>query len=153
MRYLLVIIAIFSVSACQYTPNTPNFDKQLNWKLVYSHDKNGATTFGSKEELLQYARTGHPIRIVWPIRDDFVHVFDAGFLSIMGNDLLAQVTPIVKQNPDFTTGTIELDYREEKTWHAILSTSGDLKSFMSGEKSQSEYRFALQWYVQAPTEF
>lgn len=137
---LIFLSLIFSLSAVA----------ESDWQLVYHHDKSGKAITGSKSNLVKYVEQGRPVRIVWQINKQFSHVMDAGFLSIMYNDVLAQTSAITRQIPDFQKKLIKLDAEEQSQWTAIFSTTGRVESFQSSEKVSKEFFFPIKWYAYAP---
>ncbi len=118
------------------------------WQLVYHHDPNGAPLAGDKAALRAAVLAGQPLRIVWPVRADFWHAMDAGFLTVLGDDVLAQTHSIVRQIPDSENARFALDAETQSHWHAVFSTTGEVRSFQSQAGELSDHRYALQWYVQ-----
>lgn len=136
----LLIALILTLSACQQ--NTSD-----QWRLIYHHDAEGQMLEGDKEELLCFVKQGHPVRIVWPIRNDFSHMMDAGFLTIMQDELYAQTEGIIRQIPNRDEQHVLLDAKEQSRWHAIFSTNGKVHSFQSTQGELGVYRFGLKWFV------
>lgn len=119
-----------------------------DWQLVYSHDKTGKVIQGEKQKLINFVKKGHPVRIVWPIRDNFMHMMDAGFITLMNGEVFAQVNSIIRQIPDKETRQfILLDAEKQSEWHAILSTTGEIRHFQTLNKKLNRSHFALEWYV------
>lgn len=143
IKWALLVIFVL-LAGCVTTPV-----KQLpRWQLVYTHDKQGQPLFGDKQNLVRLIESGHPVRIFWPIRDNFTHSLDAGFLTVVNGEVFAQPVGIIRQNPqrpDYKS--ILLDAKEQTRWHAILSTTGELNSFNSAKDVVSIHQVKLSWYV------
>jgi len=143
-RLIAAIFLVFSVAGCNST-SKPAFP---DWKMVYHHDKNGNAIAGDKQQLLNLIAEGRPVRIYWPIKNRLDHYFDAGFLTVINGEAFAQVSSIVKQIPDFSENSrIALDAKAQSKWTAIMSTSGEFRSFQSVEAKLKDYQFELKWFV------
>ena len=146
-RFFIILILMMSLpftSACSRLSGREIPD----WKLVYHHDENGERISGSKDKLLQLVHQGRPIRIQWPIRDVLFHYMDGNFITVMNGEVFAQTHGIIRQLPDRETRKrIALDASEQSHWHAILATTGELRSFQSVEGELKDYRFPLKWFV------
>lgn len=142
-----LLLLIMLIAGCQSTPQISVPD----WHLVYAHDKAGNAVSGNKAQLLQYASEGRPIRVVWPIWDVLTHAADAGFLTLMNGELFAQVDAISRQIPHRQTRkSVALDAKEQSRWHAILATTGEIKSFQSIGGGLKSHQMPMQWYVFSP---
>lgn len=137
-RVCIVFLLIFLLSAC--FPSYPT-----TWQLVYHHDKSGRSLEGSKAQLIKAVKQGKSVRIVWKIRENFIHVHDAGFLTIIDEELFAQSDAIIRQIPEKTD--IALDAENQSHWHAIFSTTGKVRTFQSLEKKLHDYNFEISWFV------
>lgn len=148
MKTIGYLLLVTFLVACTHLPKSGS----PNWQLLYSHDKEGKMLAGSKAALLNHVEQGRPVRIFWSIDDDFAHVLDAGFLTIMNNELFAQSTGIVRQIPNFEgSPRIALDAHEQSHWHAIFSTTGEVRHFQSLQAELRDSRFELRWYGQQST--
>lgn len=144
MKYVCLVLTLM-IFGC----NTQVKNSNSQWRLVYNHDKQGNKISGDKQKLITLIKNGHPVRIVWPIRENFHHMMDAGFITIMNEDVFAQANPIIRQIPDKKTrNTIYLDAEQQSQWRAIFSTSGELSHFQSIDKKMHQSRFGLKWFVQ-----
>lgn len=123
----LLIATVFS--ACQ----APNSNQQSSsaWKLMYRNDKDGNTVSGNKTDLLNAARMGYPIRIGFGGRrasdttKSVEHLADATFLTIInGNELFAQIAPIIGQNPNLDSDSLGVVFRENLSWTIAVGTTG-----------------------------
>lgn len=127
---------------------SPKTGVQTDWQLILHHDSQGNIISGSKTHLIQLVTEGRPVRILWPIRDDFVHVLSGNFLTIMTGEVYAQASSIVRQIPDKATRRfIDLDAKEQSHWTAIFSTTGNIRSFQSQVGKLNSYQYPLKWYV------
>lgn len=76
-------------------------------QLLYHQNKEAKQVGGSLEDLTQAIRDGKTIRIYMNL--GFVeHLMDAGFMSIIGDNVYAQIDGIQAQRPDRKTNTITL---------------------------------------------
>ena len=141
--WLLLILTAALLSGCASQSFKPGSD----WQLLYHHDAEGQPIAGDKQRLIQAVLDGRPIRVVWPIREHFIHVADAGFLTVMNGEVFAQWEGIVRQIPDRQTRrSIALDAKEQSQWHAIISTTGQLQSFQSVNPTLGSNQFTYKWY-------
>lgn len=75
--------------------------------LLYHQNSEAKRVEGSVEDLTQAIREGKTIRIYMNL--GFVeHLMDAGFMSIIGDNVYAQIDGIQAQRPDRTANTITL---------------------------------------------
>jgi len=145
---ILVFLSAFVASGCTTTPNAP---PASDWRLIYHHDKQGNPLYGRKQALIDLVMEGRPVRVVWPLRDDVAHAGDAGFLTVMNGEVFAQLRGIIRQKPDRETRKrIALDAEDQSSWHAILSTTGELRSFQSVKSKLADSQFELKWYAYSP---
>lgn len=76
-------------------------------QLLYHQNSEAKRVGGSVEELTQAIREGKTIRIYMNL--GFVeHLMDAGFMSIIGDNVYAQINGIQAQRPDRMANTITL---------------------------------------------
>jgi len=141
-----------------------NSENSSEWRLIYHNDSDGHVISGNKDDLLNAVRAGYPIRIGWGLRsrrDSTVtieHVCDAKFLSIInGNDVFAQIDPIVGQRP-VVQDSVGIYFRETDEWVKIAGSNGfttaRMYNYIDQElygPSQARYR-ATAWYVKAGKE-
>jgi len=140
----MILFLMVSIAGCMSSP----VPKHQRWQLVYAHDKDGNSVEGNKAELIKLVESGHPVRIFWPIRTGFAHALDANFLTISGGEVFAQSDNIIRQIPERPSyKRIALDASEQSKWHAIFSTTGELRSFQSKEKKLASHQFPLHWFV------
>ena len=143
-RLIACFISIVILAGCHSTVSVPFPD----WQMIYHHDKNGGVIAGDKQKLLGLISEGRPVRIYWPIKNRLDHYFDAGFITVINEEVFAQVSSITKQIPDFSENSrIALDATEQSKWTAIMSTSGEFRSFQSVESKLKDYQFELKWFV------
>ena len=146
-KQLLITFTLLTLlSGCIKQPLKPT----SGWQLAFHHDAAGNRIDGSKQMLIDAVMAAKPIRVVWPMRDDFIHVADAGFLTVMQGEVFAQFHGIIRQIPDRKTQRIALDAEQQNNWHAIISTTGELQSFQSKQKELKSSRWTLKWYVSTP---
>lgn len=143
-KSMIAFTILVLLSGCITNPSKPAAD----WQLAFHHDATGNRIDGSKQMLIDAVNTGRPIRVVWPMRDDFIHVADAGFLTVMKGEVFAQFNGIIRQIPDRKTRrSIALDAEDQNNWHAIISTTGQLQGFQSKGKGLSSSQWAFKWYT------
>ena len=96
-KCLILIFAITLLSA--HAEAKPN--------LLYHQNSEAKRVDGSVDALREAIREGKTIRIYMNL--GFVeHLMDAGFMSIIGNNVYAQIDGIQAQRPDRTEHTITL---------------------------------------------
>lgn len=100
-----------------------------SWRLVYAHEGGGKAVEGSKDALLSAIRAGKPVRVYFGM-GRVEHTVDAGFITILQDEVFAQIRPITGQKPDVDPARITL---RDSTWQTVLATNGDR---------------ALRWFVQ-----
>lgn len=90
-------------------------------QLLYHQNSEAKQVEGSLANLTQAIREGKTIRIYMNL--GFVeHLMDAGFLSIIGNNVYAQIAGIQAQRPDRTGNTITLrPYARHIGFYSTLS--------------------------------
>ena len=86
--YFFLAFAIVLLLGCEKKPEEHKADSSDSWQLLYRNDDEGNPVFGNKQELLDAARKGYPIRIGFGHRrlndttKSVEHVADAHFLTI-----------------------------------------------------------------------
>lgn len=90
-------------------------------QLLYHQDKEAKAVNGSIDKLLNAVREGKTIRIYMNL--GFVeHLMDAGFISIIGNNVYAQINGIQAQRPNRAESTITLrPYARHVGFYSTLS--------------------------------
>ncbi|WP_395376807.1 hypothetical protein [Marinicella sp. W31] len=152
-EFISIILLITLISGCATTGSQP----QNKWQLIYHHDNAGSAIRGDKQRLVNLIKQGHPVRIHWALAADFSHIADAGFLTVMNGEVFAQLDGIIRQIPERsesrqTRKRIALDAEEQSRWHAIVSTTGEIRAFQSKSAQLNANRRGLEWYVLAPDE-
>ncbi len=157
--YLLILLVAIAITSCQQKQKATNNSNQ-EWKLVYKNDKNGQPVYGNKEELLQMARKGYPIRVGWASRrardttKSVEHTSDATFVTIAnGKELFVQITPFWAQRPDLNSDTLNMTLLPIKSsW--ILGTNGYRSSVSEDHRKDTvasyppeKFGYALNWFV------
>lgn len=160
--YVLVVLVAIALTSCQQNQKVTN-DTNQEWRLIYKNDKNGKHLYGSKEELLQMARKGYPIRVGWASRrardttKSVEHTSDATFVTIAnGKELFTQITPFWAQRPDLNSDTLSMTLLPIKSsW--ILGTNGYISSVSEDHRKDtvasyppSRFGYALNWFVKHP---
>ena len=145
---LLIVVLTALLSGCA----TTGHQTQASWQLIYHHDNTGKTVSGNKERLVRLIKQGHPVRIHWALAPDFSHIADAGFLTIMNGEVFAQLNGIIRQIPERSENRqsrrrIALDAEEQSHWHAIVSTTGEIRAFQSKSAQLNTHQRGLEWYV------
>jgi len=147
-KQLLIFILIACLGGCATTAQY----NQANWQLVYQHDNEGNPISGDKQRLVKLIKQGHPVRIHWALAPDFSHIADAGFLTVMNGEVFAQLDGIIRQIPERSADRqsrrrIALDAEQQSRWHAIVSTTGEIRAFQSLSGTLNTHARGLQWYV------
>ena len=130
-----------------------SFSLSAQWKLVYEHDAEGNALSGSKEALIDAISAGAEVRIGWKMgsKEQYVqHYAEGKFLSILNDEVFAQIEPILSQNPDFTNTAVT--FREDLKWSFIASTTGTNATFFylyeTGKAIDKQaYKWGNQWFV------
>ena len=158
--FFLLIVTVFS--ACQ-APNNNHQQSSSTWKIVYRNDKYGNTVSGNKTDLLNAARLGYPIRIGFGGRrtsdttKSVEHLADATFLTITnGNDLFAQIAPIIGQNPNLDSDSLGVVFRENLSWTIVVGTTGFsdrlmIDRFQDKVVGHRTRPTEVSWFVNLPT--
>ena len=151
MRISILVFFIFLISCAPQSSSTSG------WQKVYKNDEHGIGQFGDKQDLLDAARLGYPIRIGFG-SNRVEHVADADFLTIFDNkELFAQIKPIFGQAPMVHGDSLKIRFRTENHWVMIAGTNGYFTSMMNNYVQDTlvggnadRYRPAT-WYVNYPT--
>jgi len=104
---------------------------QANYQIVVSTDFEGKVLSGSIDSLIQEIRKGKPVRVGWQLdfnkdhEPDFDHWVDAGFITILGGHVFAQIETIYAQGPNIKTPQVEI-FPVSDQWTAVLGTNGKL---------------------------
>lgn len=127
------------------------------WQLVFETDKDAKTVYGSKAELIELVRKGHPIRIGWESKGEthsVEHTIDVNFLTIANEkEVFAQLDPFWGQRPDLRSDTLNVTHFASQTnW--ILSTNGLRSSLMVDKVKDTSlvyppepFRYPVKWYA------
>ncbi|MEN0048222.1 MAG: hypothetical protein AAF806_14265 [Bacteroidota bacterium] len=159
--FLLLFVAVI-FNACQAT----NHGQQscATWKIIYRNDKDGNTISGNKNDLLNAARRGYPIRIGFGSRrvsdttKSVEHITDASFLTITNdNELFAQITPIIGQNPNLDQDSLGVVFRENLSWTIVVGTTGFsdrlmIDRFQDTVVGHRNLSTSVSWFVNLPIE-
>ena len=147
--FLFLLLSIFYFYSC--TPTNSSSPK--GWTKVFSNDENGKTMFGDKAELLSAVRSGYPIKIGFG-GGRIEHIANADFLTIsLGEEVFAQIPPIIGQRPSFTTDSLKVDFRPSNKWTLIAGTNGSSARLMTDylnntiENHRSDREMPITWYV------
>jgi len=108
--FFLVILTLFLSSGVNAEP-----------KLLYHQNNEAKAVKGSVSNLIQAIRSGKQIRIYMNL--GFVeHSMDAGFISIIDDNVYAQIDAIQSQRPNKSDGTITLrPYSKHVGFYSTLS--------------------------------
>ena len=115
--------------------------------IVYEADSNGDSIYGKLETLVNYVKSGVPIRVGWVMEFnnpttgkliEIEHWTDSGFLTLIDGHVFAQINPIAQQSPRLTAPPqVRLINGEANGWVAIVGTNGVLEQrFKGGIASQ-----------------
>ena len=101
---------------------------------------------------------GHPIRVGFGGRGrtdtlrSIEHVIDASFLSISnGNEVFAQINPIVGQRPTLDSDSLTINFRTNLNWTILIGSNGFSDRLMidrfKGEVTGNQERYVgASWY-------
>ncbi|WP_431122706.1 hypothetical protein [Flagellimonas flava] len=148
-KVFYIAALVFLIAGCQQ----PVSEK---WQLVFQTDKSGNVVHGTKQELIQYVRDGHPIRIGWESmgKTSVEHTIDVRFLTIANEkEVFAMLEPFWAQRPDLKSDTLSIvPVGSETNW--ILSSNG-LRSSMMVDKTNDTiinykpdlFGLPIKWFV------
>lgn len=110
---------------------------QNRYSVIYEADENGKIISGNIEELKKAVQNGSPIRVGWTIelqnqegeKKILEHWTDTKFLTIVDNNVYAQINSIYEQMTDFKNlnGVVKFLDNHPDGWVAIISTSGIMR--------------------------
>ncbi|GAB5482980.1 MAG: hypothetical protein Pars92KO_27370 [Parasphingorhabdus sp.] len=107
---------------------------QTAWHLVYSQDRDGNATGGTKEKLLTAIRSGKSVRVHWA-GGRVEHFVDATFLTIFGGEVFAQIPIIRGQRPSKRGEPASIKLADDgQEWTSIVSTNG-------------QFPYRIKWFV------
>jgi hypothetical protein len=105
-----------------------------NWQVVYEQDREGARVAGDKAALIEAIRAGEEVRVYWA-SSRVEHLVDAGFLTIFGGEVFAQLATITGQRPSRPGESATIALAENgATWTALISTNG-------------QFKYPIKWFV------
>ncbi|KAL5013136.1 hypothetical protein ScPMuIL_007406 [Solemya velum] len=120
------------------------------WKHVFSVDENGATTYGSKADLVNAARNGADVRFSWHYANFWSTIQKADTVIVNGTELAAEAIRSLFVTMDSQDG-FTLPYHPAWTF-SLTSTTGDVDiSRWTIGKHESRGHFRLRanvhWFV------
>ena len=104
-----------------------------SYEIIVATDFDGQVVSGSIDQLITEIRKGKAVRIGWQLdfdqdqQSDFDHWVDAGFITILGGHVFAQIDAIFVQGPDLAKPQVEI-FPSSSRWTAVLGTNGLLKN-------------------------
>lgn len=130
-KIVFFVTILLVVTGCQKKPALSSDNEINRWVLVYRNDASGNTVLGNKQELIEAVRKGFPVRIGFGIRrasdstKSVEHVTNASFLTISnGEEVFAQIAPIIGQNPELESDSLNITFRQNIEWSMIVGTNG-----------------------------
>ncbi len=127
--HLMFIVAF--LFGCEKTSEKSMANDEQGWKLLYRNDSAGKPVFGNKQELIDAARMGYPIRVGFGSRrandstKSIEHIAEVQFLTISNStELFAQIQPITGQRPELENDTLSITFRENIKWTILVGTNG-----------------------------
>ena len=131
MKKLLILLLILGL----YTNEI--IAQKNSYSIIYEADKEGRTTFGSLEKLLDYVQNGNPIRVGWVLRFktsedgetiEMQHWADAGFVTTLNGHVFAQINSIFQQGPGLgNLPSVFLVNDKPHGWVSIIGTTGVMR--------------------------
>ncbi len=110
---------------------------QNNYQIIYEADSDGQVISGNIEDLLKAVQNGNPVRVGWTLEiqnsegelKKLEHWTDTKFLTILDNNVYAQINSIYEQMTDFADpkGAMRFVNNQPDGWVAIISTSGIMR--------------------------
>lgn len=153
-RLFVLIFTVVLLSGCETKPEERGFDNYEGWKLLYRNDNEGKTIFGNKQDLIDAARMGYPIRIGFGSKrsndttKSVEHIANAAFLTVTNsNELFAQIQPIIGQKPDLDGDSLGINFRENIKWAILVGTNG-----FSDRLSIDRFKDTIAGHRNLPTE-
>jgi len=124
-----VITMLLMLATLTVTAQTNNA-----YNVIYSADKNGTAVNGSLENLIEYVKSGNPIRVGWTLKfphpatgklTEMQHWADAGFITVLDGHVFAQINSIYEQAPGFESPpSVYLPQNKPDGWVATIGTTG-----------------------------
>lgn len=149
---LLVMAAVFSLSL----PQTVEASALECSEPLFGSNIKGATTQGSKRELIDAVSSGRAIRIGWGIdfdndaKSDLIHWADAAFLTIWKGEVFTQIDSIQLQSPRRNSGQVVLQPVFQE-WRGLLGTTGHLQGRSDdGNPSEHSRQVEMLWCATFP---
>ncbi|KAL5013137.1 hypothetical protein ScPMuIL_007407 [Solemya velum] len=120
------------------------------WKHVFSVDENGATTYGSKAELINAARNGADVRFSWNFANFWSTIQKADTVIVNGTELAADAIRSLLVTKDIQDGFI-LTHNPAWTF-SLTSTTGDMdvsRWSIGTHESRGHFRHRanVHWFV------
>lgn len=104
---------------------------QSSYEIIVATDFDGKVVEGSIDSLIAEIRKGKPVRVGWQLdfngdkKPDFDHWVDAGFITVLGGHVFAQLETIFVQGPRDEIPQVEI-YPSKSQWTALIGTNGKL---------------------------
>lgn len=113
--------------------NLSTKQREAEWTIVYEQVPGSEVANGSKQRLIEAVRSGKEVRIYWAT-GRVEHLADAGFLTVFGGEVFAQVQPIRGQRPSLEVNPPSITLAAEgNEWVGFFSTT--------------ESPYAIRWFV------
>lgn len=126
-------------------------------QLLARIEPDGTVSSGSKAAVRKAVEAGKKIRIGWSLdldhddKADLVHWADASFLSVLGEDVYAQIFPIREQGGTKKDNRIVLRLGERaRHWHALLGTNGILEGAFDDNSPKQILSVRIWWCLAEP---
>ncbi|KAA1245276.1 hypothetical protein [Aquimarina sp. RZ0] len=110
---------------------------QSKYSIIYEADANGKLISGNINDLKTVVQNGNPIRVGWVLKlqnekgeiKELEHWTDTKFLTIIDDNIYAQIHSIYQQMTDFNNpeGALKFLDNQPDGWVAIISTSGIMR--------------------------
>ncbi len=136
MKLKWTLVAVLAFACCTLQAQNDGL-----YKVVYEADRNGKRVSGSLEELVQYVRSGNPIRVGWKL-GRLEHWADAGFITILKDHVFAQISSIYGQGtsaPSIEVPFVALTTGNPHGWTAVFGTTGEVRQKFERDPQMVKY--------------
>lgn len=101
--------------------------------VVLQTNEDGQATNGSIDSLIKAIQNGKQIRVGF-VMGPIEHWTDAGFLTIYGGEVFAQIDGIFQQAPNILNEEnkipkIDFASKKDNSWSAIIGTTGEMQMY------------------------
>ncbi len=120
--------------------------------LLARVEPDGTISAGSKAALRQAVEAGRAIRVGWALdfnndgRVDLVHWANASFLTVLGDEVYAQIPPIREQGGARKGDKVVIQLAESsRRWYGLLGTNGVLEGAFDDNSPKQVVPARIWW--------